>query len=80
MATETTNKPAAAAKSAAKKESKFHPIRYIKETIGELKKLTWLSKKDLASHTLAVVVFVLGMAIIIYALDTIFALGFKLIG
>ena len=85
MATDTANKPAetkpaAANKPAKKKERKFHPVRYLKETWGELKKLTWLSRKDLVSHTLAVIVFVLGMAAIIYILDTIFAAGYKLIG
>ena len=44
-------------KPAKKKESKFHPIRYCREMIGELKKLTWLSGKELVSHTLAVFVF-----------------------
>ena len=75
MATETANKPAK-----KKKERKFHPVRYFKEMVGELKKLTWLSGKDLVSHTLAVLAFVIGMALIIYILDTIFAAGFKLIG
>ena len=53
--------------------------RYFREMFGELKKLTWLSGKELFSHTLAVVVFVLGMALLIYALDTIFGTGFSLI-
>ena len=86
MATETANKPAAETKPAAankpakKKERKFHPIHYMKEMLGELKRLTWLSRKDLVSHTFAVIVFVLGMAAIMYVLDTIFAAGYKLIG
>ena len=56
-----------------KKERKFHPIRYFREMFGELKKLTWLSGKDLVSHTLAVIVFVLGMAALIWALDLAFS-------
>ena len=74
---------AAATKSVAKKdnkpkkESKFHPIRFVKEMWGELKKLTWLSKKDLLSHTAAVIVFVLGMALIIGLLDLIFSGAFS---
>lgn len=63
----------------AKKERKFHPIRYFREMIGELKKLTWLTGKELVSHTLAVVVFVLGMALIIYVLDLAFSGGFGLL-
>lgn len=66
-------------KPAKKKESKFHPIRYFREMIGELKKLTWLSGKDLFSHALAVFVFVIGMALIIYLLDLAFSSGFGLL-
>ena len=51
-------------------------IRFFREMIGEVKKLTWLSGKELFSHTLAVVVFVLGMALIIYVLDLAFSSGF----
>jgi len=51
-------------------------IRFFREMIGEVKKLTWLSGKELFSHTLAVVVFVLGMALIIYLLDLVFSSGF----
>ena len=60
-------------KAKPKKERKFHPIRYFREMFGELKKLTWLSGKDLVSHTLAVIVFVLGMAALIWALDLAFS-------
>jgi preprotein translocase SecE subunit len=51
-------------------------IRFFREMIGEVKKLTWLSGKELFSHTLAVIVFVLGMALIIYLLDLTFSSGF----
>ncbi len=51
-------------------------IRFMREMIGEVKKLTWLSRKELFSHTLAVLVFVLGMALIIYVLDLTFSSGF----
>ncbi len=51
-------------------------IRFFREMIGEVKKLTWLSRKELFSHTLAVLVFVLGMAAIIYVLDLAFSTGF----
>ena len=51
-------------------------FRFLREMIGEVKKLTWLSGKELFSHTLAVIVFVLGMALIIYILDLVFSSGF----
>jgi preprotein translocase SecE subunit len=51
-------------------------IRFFREMNGEVKKLNWLSGKELASHTFAVLVFVLAMAAIIYLLDLSFSSGF----
>lgn len=51
-------------------------IRFFREMNGEVKKLTWLTGKELFSHTLAVVVFVVAMAAIIYLLDLAFSSGF----
>ena len=59
----------------AKKENRFSLIRYFREMFGELKKLTWLTGKELVSHTVAVFVFVLAMALIIYVLDLGFSSG-----
>ena len=50
--------------------------RFIREMVGEVKKLTWLSGKELFSHTLAVIVFVLAMALLIGVLDLAFSSGF----
>ena len=55
--------------------SRFRIVRYLQEMIGEVKKLTWLTKKELVSHTIAVFVFVIAMALIIYALDFVFSTG-----
>lgn len=57
------------------KKSRFNLIRYFKEMFGEVKKLTWLTKKELLTHTVAVFVFVIVMAIFIYALDFVFSTG-----
>jgi len=51
-------------------------IRFFREMIGEVKKLTWLSGKELVSYTAAVIAFVLVMALIIYLLDLTFSSGF----
>ena len=51
-------------------------FRFLREMLGEVKKLTWLSGKELFSHTLAVVVFVLAMALLIGLLDLAFSSGF----
>lgn len=45
---------------------------YIKEMTGEVKKLTWLSVKELVKATAVVLVFVLAFALLIYVLDLIF--------
>lgn len=55
--------------------SRFRIVRYLQEMVGEVKKLTWLTKKELVSHTVAVFVFVIAMALIIYVLDFIFSTG-----
>ena len=51
-------------------------FRFLREMIGEVKKLTWLSGKELFSHTLAVLIFVLAMAAMIGLLDLAFSSGF----
>ena len=63
-----------------KKEGRFHPIRYFREVVGEVKKLTWLTRKELLTHTVAVFVFVIAMALIIYLLDLVFSAGMGLLG
>ncbi|MBR0507722.1 MAG: preprotein translocase subunit SecE [Clostridia bacterium] len=45
---------------------------YIKEMTGEVKKLTWLSMKELVKATAVVLVFVLAFALLIYLLDLAF--------
>ena len=45
---------------------------YMKEMTGEVKKLTWLTVKELIKATAVVLVFVLAFALLIYVLDLIF--------
>jgi len=67
-------------KKAPKKERRRIKIgQFFKEVFGEVKKLTWLSKKDLASYTLAVLAFIALMAIVVYALDLVFGEGLALL-
>ena len=56
-----------------KKERKFKLGAYLKEMWGEVKKLTWLSPKELAKNTGVVIVVVVAVTILIYVLD--FAFG-----
>lgn len=45
---------------------------YMKEMTGEVKKLTWLTLKELVKATAVVLVFVLAFAVLIYVLDLVF--------
>lgn len=64
-------------KSAAQKpatgKGKFRLGTYLKEMWGEVKKLTWLTPKELAKNTGVVIVVVLAVTLLIYVLD--FAFG-----
>ena len=73
MANEVEKK-AAAAKPAKKK---LNIKQYLKEMLGEVKKLTWLSVGDLVKHTAMVFVVVLAMSAVIWLLDLGFSAGVK---
>ncbi len=62
-----------------KKERRFHPIRFLKEVVAELKKVTWPTRKDLVSYTIAVIVFVILISAVVGILDFVFQQGFLLI-
>ena len=57
-----------AAKKANKKKRKS-PIRYFRDIISELKKVTWPTAKDLMKYTGAVIAFILIMAVIVGLMD-----------
>ncbi len=62
-----------------KKEHRFHPIRFLKEVVAELKKVTWPTRKDLVNYTVAVIVFVVLISVVVGILDFVFQQGFLLI-
>lgn len=47
------------------------PVRFFKEIFSELKKVTWPTRKDLTSYTLAVISFIIIMAVITFGIDLI---------
>ena len=51
--------------------------KYFKEVYGEVKKLSWPSRKELISYTLAVIAFVALLAVIMWILDLGFSEGVK---
>ena len=75
MAKELEKKANAAAKPA--KKSRLNIKQYLKEMLGEVKKLTWLSLGDLVKHTAMVFVVVLAMSAVIWLLDLGFSAGVK---
>ena len=65
-------------KPAAKKENVFKRIwkkfvKLCKDTVGEMKKVVWLSKAELGKSTKLVVVTVLAVAVAIAVVDTAFS-------
>ncbi len=75
------NKPSKASdkKPAIAKKRSFKPLQYFKEVAAELKKLTWPTKSELISHTGAVFMFLIAMAILIGVLDLVFSQGVSLL-
>ena len=75
MAKEVEKKAATGAKPA--KKARLNLKQYLKEMMGEVKKLTWLSVGDLVKHTAMVFVVVLAMSAVIWLLDLGFSAGVK---
>jgi preprotein translocase subunit SecE len=53
--------------------------RYIKETIGELRKVTWPTRKEATNLTLIVLVVTLSMGLFLGVLDFLFSQFFALL-
>jgi len=52
--------------------------QYIKDSVAEMKKVTWPTKKETRNYTFLVVGVSVGMALFLGLLDWIFELAFKL--
>jgi preprotein translocase subunit SecE len=52
---------------------------YIKDSIAEMKKVTWPSKKETYRYTVLVIAISLGIAAFLGVLDYIFNLGLELV-
>ncbi len=64
-----------------KKPNLFARIgRYFKDVVGELKKVTWPTPKELVNYTLTVLAFIVIFAVIIGVLDFAFGEGFTALG
>ena len=54
---------------ARKTKGRRGPIRYIKDVINELKKVTWPTRKELLKAVLAVLAFVAAFTLVIWLMD-----------
>lgn len=54
-----------------------NPITYLKESIQEMKKVTWPSKKETKNYTFLVIAISLATAGFLGALDLIFSSGLE---
>jgi len=54
-------------------------IQYIKDSIAEMKKVTWPTKKETKNYTLLVIGVSLAVAAFLGALDYLFSYGFNLL-
>lgn len=52
---------------------------YVKESVAEMKKVTWPTKKETYNYTLLVIGISLGVAIFLGILDYLFTMGFQFI-
>lgn len=50
---------------------------YIKESIAEMKKVTWPTKKETYNYTLLVIGISIGVALFLGLLDYLFTIGFE---
>jgi len=62
------NKPAVK-KTDDKKKKRRSPLRVVKDSISEMKKVTWPSKKEWINHTLIVTVFCIIMMVVVGVID-----------
>ncbi len=52
---------------------------YLKESVAEMKKVTWPTKKETYNYTMIVIGLSLGVAIFLGAWDIVFKQGFELL-
>ena len=67
-------------KRVSRRQKKPNAVRrYFNETIGELRKVSWPTRKEAISLTIIVVIVVITMSIFLGSLDYIFGKFFELI-
>ena len=62
-----------------KSKKRFSLVTYIKETIAELKRVTWSTKTELFKNTGIVLATIISFAILIWGVDTLLSGALALI-
>ena len=73
MATETHGDAVTEDKGKPAKRKRTSPVLFVRQVIGELRKVIWPTRKELINYTIVSMVFVVIMMAIVFALD--WALG-----
>ncbi|MGI6189861.1 MAG: preprotein translocase subunit SecE [Clostridiales bacterium] len=74
MARASKNKP-----EVKTKKRRRSIVKYFREVISELKKVSWPSRKELINSTIATIVFIVAFAIVVGVVDLILGQLLKLI-
>lgn len=56
---------------------KLNPAQYLKDSVAEMKKVTWPTKKEIQQHTVLVIAISLGVAAFLGLCDYILNLGLE---
>ena len=59
--------------------AKFSPVEYARQVKAEMQKVTWPSRQELTSSTIAVFIMVVLAALFLFAADQILAFGVNMI-
>lgn len=59
--------------------AKFSPVEYVRQVKAEMQKVTWPSRQELTSSTIAVFIMVVLAALFLFAADQILAFGVNMI-
>ncbi len=68
-----------APKKAAKQNIFKRTARFYREVVAELKKVTWPTRKELVTSSIAVIVFILIFMVVLFGVDTGFTALINLI-
>jgi len=65
-------RPVAKAPGAPTKRERTKPSQFVREVIGELRKVAWPSRQEVIAYTIVVLVSVIVIAAMIYGMDRVF--------